>query len=411
MGIPMNAFEFWKPLLMITLFFAAPSFAASNIGKGGGSDGGGNTYRGRPLESYARDPMALPSYNTVSELIADLRIKHEPQSRVDIFANILEAPFRSKIWYFVPGPLDQVPADLLNSAVRTDQAALQGMDTVWIDADIWDKMTLEDQARLLKHEAFMSMKILQFGSDFRQCVAAHVSATYCQQGGRGLQDRLVKLTASDYTDVQMLTIKASGSFVAISGAEWIEMIGQAFTFAWSWFEVSVIMTRTELSRELQRATISNYLPTVGYNLRDWKLPTESEPTPEEIFQAFEKKKEACAVQVKVVGDHLNLVLDGKTEKLNFQIPIPEKIDTWQADLFVEGRKLRQIPIGVQTGRPTSSGGYEFWNMFLLMDSYQLRHVYIQEMVCAEPDCQTPYIDAKDGAFYICSDNPALFKPK
>lgn len=387
-----------------------PSAAAA---RGGGSDGGGNSYQGKPLESYAKDPMKLAAYQKlILPLLKDIKAKEVPSSRMDVLAHLVQSVFSQKIWYFVPGPLDHIPAELLNSAVRTEQAVLQGHDRVWIDEDIWKKMEIEDQTKLLLHEAFMGLKILRFGSSFRQCLAAYLNSENCRQSGRD-SDLPIDLQTKDYVDVQRMTIKVSQDFHTMTDTDWVKELNQnGFKFAQNWFEITSSVSVRELEETLKKSALTGYLPTQGYDLRSFD--TEQKPSmtdPHEIYEYFQAKKEACQIKAEVVGNALDLRLQSKSDSLSLKIPLPEELNTQYSDWFLEGRNLKMVAIPGMTGEGRATGGYTLYNVWLGFDSFRLAQVYVQEMVCEKKDCSTNYYDVRGGLMFVCSDNAHLFKPK
>jgi len=402
--------KFLKVIFVISMCAILPITAKAAF-TGGGSDGGGNTYRGKPLESYAKNPVTLPAFQKLlAPLLQDIESKESSANRLRILQNMITSVFSQKIWYFVPGPLDQIPADLLNSAIRTDQAALQGFDRVWIDEDIWNSMGADDQAKLLLHEAFMGLKILQFASPFRLCQAAYGTTYNCSREGR--IDASLGLTSKDYVNVQSMTIQVSSGYPTMSAEDWMKMIQQnRLKYPYDWFEAEVPITPEELSQRLFQSSVSGFLPTQGYNLRNFD--TTSQPpmnSQQELYEYFQKNKETCQVQAQVTGNSLHLKLTSKSETFDQVIPLPAKMVSSYDDLFHENRELQRIGIPYYTGQARPNGGFTMYNMWLGLDSYNLSQVYIQEMVCMDKDCSTPYIDVKGGMIYICSDNGYLFKP-
>jgi len=400
-------------LLEASLFFMLiPSvvFAAAN---GGGSDGGGNSYKGKPIESYAQDPKTLPAYQSlILPLLADIQSKAASNNSMDVLAHLILSVFEQKTWYFVPGPLSQIPPELLNSAVPTDQAALQGFDRVWIDRDIWNKMAVEDQEKLILHETFMGFKILSFGSELRQCNAADgINSSYCDD--QGSIDSGINLKAQDYADVQNMTIQVASQYPQMTADDWVNAINlRNFNFEWDWFRVSSQIKPEQLGEMLKRSAMTGYVPTHGYDLK--LLSSEDHPPVTDVYNYFQNHKENCQFQATINGNELQISLSGKYNSVQFSIPVPAEFNSDFADTFHENRKLQRISVpgyeSLPTPRPT--GGYTTYNFFLGFDSFQLAEVYIQEMVCETKDCSDGHgsLAVKGGFNYICSDNPQMFKP-
>jgi hypothetical protein len=170
--------------------------------KGTGDSGGGNLYQGKPLESYLQKPQNLPAFQNHLKAIVEAAI---PDIQFPMLF-LLDA----KPWYFVPGPLQNLPESKIGSVVSTDQGALQDLDQVWIDLDLFNKMSESDQAKLILHEVLMGFKLLKFEAPKNACFALRYKATSdfraeCQLKEAKRTGRPSDLTVVDYAQIRQMT--------------------------------------------------------------------------------------------------------------------------------------------------------------------------------------------------------------
>lgn len=203
-------FVFSLMVLASTLACASRGPAAEPVLRGTGDSGGGNLYLGRPLESYIVKPTELPGGKLALRKLGFMLEEDDIHPLRFIFDNVL----KEKVWYAVPGPLRKIPAAVIGSAVETEQGALQTMEAVWLDSDLFAVMKEEDQARLILHEVVMGLRLLKFASDYEQCLAGIGQAAllrgvrpaeYCRKFGSQRRGSPSDLTEKDYTQVRLLT--------------------------------------------------------------------------------------------------------------------------------------------------------------------------------------------------------------
>lgn len=398
------------PLSQFSFFQTAQANFPWHAFEGGGSDGGGNSYRGRPLDSYIVFPMEMPAFRaTVRPVLEDLQRKAESDHRMDLLRNLIFSVFAQKTWYLLPGPLDPISSELPGFPVQTDQAVLQNFHRVWLDQNIWEKMSLQDQGLLLLHEAVMGLKILRFASSQDQCRAAYAESNTC--GRQDSSAGVIRLKAGDYLDVQRMTATIARDFVTLTSDSWIELLQKNnIRFGFDWFESENPFSRKEFQANLAKANLSNYLPTYGFNYRIAESMNFS--SSEESLSFMRKNQEPCQINAVISGSSLSLELVAASEKFHALIPIPEIIDvTRYDDLFLEERILHRVPAGFTSPQPNPRGGFIDYNIWLAFDGYRLASVFLQEMVCATEDCRSGSVDVKNGLSYICSDNQNLLGPK
>lgn len=412
----MNLQEAFKSILAVYLFTVTLTFLGSTTWAGGpkkpggGDAGGGNTYQGKPLESYARNPILLESFERyMTPLLADLQSKQSNDNNLIVLKTLINSVFSQKIWYFLPGPLEQIPAEILNSAVRTEQAALQGFDRVWIDESIWQTMNLEDQGKLLLHEAFMGLKILRFASDYRLCLASNLSSNCA---GRNQTDSAITLNSNDYVDIQKITIQTFSQFLRMANSDWIKILNETgIKFPYDWFDEVSLISPLALEKLLAQSSLSNYLPNHGYNLRTFDSVNSGITTQQEMYEYLQKNKSICNISAKVVNQKLDLNVSTSNESFTASIPLEKEMKSTYDGVFGERKTLRRIGFSYFTEQERPAGGYSTYIIWLSFDSYRLANVTIQEMVCKDPNCKTsPSVDVKNGMHLICSEDPQLFRP-
>lgn len=168
--------------------------------KGTGDSGGGNSFRGKPLEAYIASPLVrVPGTGRLVSLLEKIRSNHPTLDR------ILSSTMTSKPWYFVPGPLASLPSDRVGSAVPTEQFALQTFDAVWMDTDLIDKMTPEEQDHAVLHEILMGVRLLRHASPAEQCAAvAPQNEHFCAKESKARLGNPSFLNADDHNQVRKL---------------------------------------------------------------------------------------------------------------------------------------------------------------------------------------------------------------
>jgi hypothetical protein len=146
--------------LMFCASFQATTFAAKDIpaarDDGPGSSGGGNGYRGRPIESYITDITRLPEYRQhVEPAIAAI------EKKVPSLGRDLRNVANFKNWYVLDVRLPNIPKDRLGVYFQTDQMALQSRKAVWIDSLLFRSTNMSDLDRgtLIMHELVMGVKL------------------------------------------------------------------------------------------------------------------------------------------------------------------------------------------------------------------------------------------------------------
>lgn len=370
------------------------------LSKGTGDSGGGNSYQGRPLESYVRDPQSIPSFqDKVSPVLAALKANHQDLYRM--FMTMLTR----KTWYFVPGPLNQLPAKKIGSVVPTDQVALQDFETVWIDTNIFDPMKYEDQAILFVHEILMGIRILRFESMKNQCLAFAPQAELCI-GGR--EERLgvpSDLVESDYNDIRKTVPDIFNNYANYSHEAWNELMFQR-GFSTDNIDFPTSQTKkqinlVDLEKMLTTSKIISHWPTKGFNMRNLLVGL---PTP----PADLTSDEFCSLDFGFNGNVIsyNLMLGGT--KLQFATQYEDIVFSRFEKSYGKRLWVTSTPFRKNTQEKLGDRRYEVYFYFSSAD--YLQHVEVVEMACTEVDpggsCRR-HTTPLDGLFHFCSVDTQL----
>jgi hypothetical protein len=146
---------------------AQPKTSTAPVNNVGGIDsGGGNGFKGKPLESYKISLSDLPGYNQVIERIRKL----EPA--FPMLAGELYHIAKERSWYVIPGSLDVLPSERIGIAFQSEQMALQNLNEIWMDGLLLQKMEVKDEAGLILHEMVMGLFIYHFQDGLDLCLAS-----------------------------------------------------------------------------------------------------------------------------------------------------------------------------------------------------------------------------------------------
>lgn len=257
-------------LIVIALtIFSLNTHARSVLNNGGMEGGGGNSYQGRPLESYIQDPQELLAYKN---FLKDIQSKFSYGSLDPFFAHVLI----HKTWYFVPGPLNKLSSEQLGAVVPTDQVALQGFESVWVDRDLFAKMTLDDQAHLLFHEVLMGLKLLRFQSMQEQCfviITRPENAYQCERQHTVRYGKPSDLIPRDYDEIRKTVVDLRDLPAGTSYQDLADLLARRnFIFPFRPFQrkgTSSIISGTEVIETLQDDYLANNWPHQLYRFSDF----------------------------------------------------------------------------------------------------------------------------------------------
>lgn len=299
---------------------------------GTGDSGGGNLYKGRPVESYAVNITTLPAFKNrltpIMTALTEPRQDVTAQTTHPMLAVLFNSVIKNKTWYLIPGKLETLPKEKTGIAVATEQGALQGAKEVWIDSTLYDAMTEEDQAILLLHEILMGLRILQFESNYNQCLASSYRPELCTGESKKPRGDISQLDArKDYPAIRATVLEILKTYNQNTYAEWSDLMARNnFLPERNIFERKE--SRGKISSEkfldsLKRAKIANKLPTYGY--RDYST----------------RPPETCRLDfTKDPNGRLRLTLNTGSETKEILLNVPTEMNFSTYDSY--GRSLRNF---------------------------------------------------------------------
>lgn len=146
--------------------------------QGTSDSGGGNGIDNKMLESYIIDPTEL---SEVKDLVIPILVntnrkegtltfteadskKSEEDAKQEAEKSTYNF-FKLKTWYLAPVELKNLPKKALGidfSESTLQQIAIQTENEIWIDANLYSKMSKEEKAKLIMHEVVMNMYLTKF---------------------------------------------------------------------------------------------------------------------------------------------------------------------------------------------------------------------------------------------------------
>ncbi len=140
-----------KPFLA-ALFLAVTLSHFANAGTGAEGGGGGNSINGKLVESFVRDITQTKAFAEKVSPLLDSLDKKVPKI-VKFYRDVL-----GRIdWYFIPGNLKTQSESATGLPFPSDQVAVQRAREVWIDEDLYNALSIDDQAKLILHEMLLEM--------------------------------------------------------------------------------------------------------------------------------------------------------------------------------------------------------------------------------------------------------------
>lgn len=380
-------------LSMFTLFVAVLAGCSSDLGdsKGGGTgdSGGGNFYKGRPLDSYVVDVRNEPAYVKVVEpILQDMKTKDQDLYR------LFMTRITSKPWYFVPGPLQAIPHQLVGSAVPTEQGALQSFSAVWVDTDIYSnqKMSVADQGTLILHEILVGIKLLKYDSLLNQCLSFSPSFQYCDEMLPTTSGKPSDLLPIDYDQVRLAGSEIKLGFSGLSRELWGDLMfrhGFSFT-AKSFYPVGSVqaITIAEIESRFRSATLSGRSLKYFFDLTDLAIPDSQYL--ENLGNGSYKHKSSgdCLVDVDhVAPNNLKFIVTVHRNGISRTI---EQTDTYienQKRYFTNyfGQWLWQIDLLDDSSGPNwqVDVGSRLFNFWAMSNSTIIERLNFMEMVCVD----------------------------
>lgn len=403
----MNLFKklFALTALTMTIFAACAENrqAAHNNGQeklGTGDSGGGNLYKGRPIESYRVDITQHPAYkNKIAPIVQALtdtnrgangkQMSHPDLGRM--FLSILQ----KRTWYLIPGTLDTLPRERTGIAIPTDQGALQSPQEIWINSLLFNSMAENEQATLILHEILMGIRILKFASSQVQCLSLAPTPDYCDNLGTEPHGTLSQLTSKDYADVRAAGIQILGSYPDFSFDDWEDVMA-AKNFSMSFRDFKLKTDQGEMTREsfitsVKKSFITKTSPTFGVK--------RGNPT----------VKETCSVSFEELSQKNAFELILKTPSEIRRLPVD--LSTVQALKFYKyvsfnQKTLVHVPLMKSSIPEGAKVGDRYLNVTFLFDLDRFVGVEVNELVYTELTGQSSSSETPTGGLdYLCVNEP------
>lgn len=400
-------------LLTLTLLVNCVSAQSlrSPAGRGGMHSGGGNLYKGKPLEAYMKPIKEMESYK---EFVAPI-LEEIQRSGSHKLYNFLNYTLENKNWFFVPGPLEGIPKEVVGLAIKTEQGVLQSFDNLIIDNDLWEnpKMTKKDQALLIIHELWMGMKIAQFGSQQLQCQQSDgTNYQYSCIGNNNADFNEIKLTPVDYKQVQKLTQITFSKYQSFKKEDWLKIVNENnFEFQWNFFEKENYkkMDWNYFSQNLKMGIYTNNNPKYGLDMQKSDQISREEAKNIDNFSKY-ITRESCEVILEENLNQINLKIKSPTFNYDVLIERSDEISFrkenitdksrflmgfigHQFDRFNLGRKIKSLNTNIPD---------KYMNIIMLTDYSGIAYLSVQEMTCTVPGDSCQNIDVKGGLSYVCS---------
>lgn len=186
---------------------SAPEGPLESGGMGTTDGGGGNGAGSKVYESYIVNPLKLEAYKKHLEpIFMKMRMPQESD------ASFIEGFALTKTWYIAPvkiNPLDKETLGLAFSEDQTQQLARQTSQEIWIDSGYFDKMTSEEQAKLILHEIVMATYFIKYKKMSAICRMMRTATSKHECDERVdevfLEVKEAPLKARDYTNIRNMT--------------------------------------------------------------------------------------------------------------------------------------------------------------------------------------------------------------
>ena len=200
----------------------------SSMHDGTSSGGGGNGFNNAALESYIVEIENLPAYikhlkpmfdrmtQQSQDRLSKLNLNSESDSNKMFRKLGIVQSLLTKTWYIAPvklKPLSNESIGISFSANQSQQIAIQGKNAIWVDQNIFNQMSEEEQALLILHEIMMEIYFVKTKTYFDLCKGAAIKNNYnidCQDAAYadsflGNPETINELSSADYENIRNTT--------------------------------------------------------------------------------------------------------------------------------------------------------------------------------------------------------------
>lgn len=295
--------------------------------QGTGDGGGGNAIDNKMLESYIIDPAEIPAVQKyVLPILQKIATNEKGQ---------YQSWMKMKTWYRVPVKLSQIPRATLGvpySEEKLQQVAIQTDAEIWIDDQVFSKMSEIEQAKLVMHEVVMMRYLSRFEKISDLCAKMERGGQSCQSDSNSEldfkeMDKIYEpeekrdLTAADYNIIRTVTSWIFSNSTTISKEEF-EAYAQRSGLSDSRFgesskpvdkekkisfkDLELLISAAKYTNELPRECYSvslnkKFKCEVSIELKDSVFKSKTNVTKADgsvLEQDFETKVKALVVKVK-----------------------------------------------------------------------------------------------------------------
>jgi hypothetical protein len=418
-------------VMILGPFITGPLTAFAGDRAGGG---GGSYYKGVPLEDLAQDPKKLPAY---SEHIAPIMNKLAKDQSVLwlTFEMILSA----KTWYFVPGPLEQLPKGSTGAPISVNDGIQHFYREVWVDTDLFNssEMTTKRQALMIMHELLMGLKILRFDSDKFICLFLTTVPESCDGIGEAppFHDKPLAelIKPRDYVEIRQTGRQFFNNFDSMSTDDINEMMA-ANHFSLRSYEFKSSKTYKQISfkdllETIQAASLSQRLPKYSYSedtladlFKNW-MKTSVPPSTPLLWEPSGKcsiaftnlTPESVEVQLKVNGQpqlQLKLINPEDTNSTGARTILETSLtQDWTYSKNYEVALHDKQPL-FSKDHPAPKPGDTYQSVRFSLGyatPLRLNALRFSKYVCISEGCQT--WSEVEGSVYMCSTQPFITIPQ
>lgn len=373
--------------------------------------GGGNTFMGKPLESYIVKVRDLPAFkNKVQAILENEALKDSDLKRVIDF--VLD----KKIWYLIPAELKQLPSEKIASAVGTDQAALQDLRQIWLNQTLYDDMkSVDAQGMLLMHEILMGLKLLKFDSALFECRARYYGRhtdQYCLASySADLRGKPSDLTEIDYSQIRSATTKIMEKGSEFSLADWNDLL-YIEGFSTPVFEYvprssKTTMKLAQLADMIQKSKTARSWPTFGYDFTKFiedhpELLTSGAKLPDTTW----KSDVTCNFDVEIKGDVFTVTLKDGAETKTYSSPWTSDVESLLQQDSIEKNYFHRINSPKLKLTSDVTTGDEVLYVTLKFASDFLMGAEFDKTICLNSDCSQS-ANSVNGYKLLCSMKNAM----
>lgn len=385
----------------------SPTAASGGVVAQGTADsGGGNTFKGKPIESYAVKLRELPAFKSVVLPVVD-GFRYHTGLHVAV-----ETLLKHKMWYLIPGKLDTLPKEKIGTAIATDQAALQDFKQVWINSEIYDAMSEEDQGRLLLHEILIGLRILKFDSLKEECLRwSRDQYEVCGSYGDEVRGKPSDLTPDDYAQVRAAGVEMFEKYREWSqvSEKWDDLLyryGFGGILQFVPVDAKQMLEIGDVQRMIDNANTVGIRTSYGY---DWMELIKVYPDflkhglnpPKSITW---KSTYACSIAVSLTDHEITARIETSKGNVTSSFMLASDIRVMATKMNnLNGRPVTRIDLG-----PDMNGyrrGQIFYAANLEFSQRRLSSVTLSERVCLVDGCAE--LTTKDGSKFFCSEEPTI----